>query len=203
MIADTMRLYFMLRHACLSRGKMLERVFQLWQELRVFLAPQGYPMSTNFQGNFWLSLNLNSVSWIVKLFPYEETDFSGHRKRQDMAPEVQQGGAIPWRGVTMRAPNGCRGAKKSQLCHKYFLKYRTYASERPQFWIWEHQTASYPGRHLTLLRPCTAHITTKLMKVNLLAHEVCTTLSMEKKKSSHLLWLLSLNLIRQLWHMWF
>jgi len=41
MIADTVRLYFMLRHAGLSIGKVLERVFQLWQELRFFLAHQG------------------------------------------------------------------------------------------------------------------------------------------------------------------
>ena len=42
------------------------------------------------------------------------------------------------------------------------------------------------------------------MKVNLPAHEVFTTSSMnKKKKSSHLLWLLPLNLIRQMWIMWF
>jgi len=56
----------------LSRGKVLERVFQLWQELRVFLAQQRYPISTNFQSNFWLYLNLNSVSRIVQPFSYEE-----------------------------------------------------------------------------------------------------------------------------------
>jgi len=36
----------------LSRGKMLERVLQLWQDLRVFLAQQGYPISTNFSRQF-------------------------------------------------------------------------------------------------------------------------------------------------------
>ena len=56
----------------LSKGKVLERVFQLWQELRLFLAQEEYPISTNFQGNFWLYFNLNSVSWIVQFFTYEE-----------------------------------------------------------------------------------------------------------------------------------
>jgi len=46
-------------------------------------------------------------------------------------------------------------------------------------------------------RQDTAHVTLKLTKVNLPAHEVCTTPSMnKKKKSSYLLWLLLLNFIR-------
>jgi len=56
----------------LSREKVLQRVLQLWQELRVFLARQEYPISTNFQSNFWIYLDLNSVSWIVQFFTYEE-----------------------------------------------------------------------------------------------------------------------------------
>ena len=51
-IADTMRLYFMLRHSGLSRGKVLECVCQLLQELRVFLAQQEYPISTNCKAIF-------------------------------------------------------------------------------------------------------------------------------------------------------
>jgi len=58
----------------LSRGKLLERVFQLWQKLRVFLAQQGYAISIKFQGNFWLCLYLNSMSWIVQPFTSEEID---------------------------------------------------------------------------------------------------------------------------------
>jgi len=46
----------------------------MWQELRVFFPQQGYPISTNFQGNFWLYLNLNSLSWIVQPFTYEDID---------------------------------------------------------------------------------------------------------------------------------
>ena len=38
---------------CLSRVKVLERVFQLRQKLRAFLAQKGHPLSINFQGNFW------------------------------------------------------------------------------------------------------------------------------------------------------
>ena len=49
-------------------------MFQLCQELRVFLAQQGYPISTDFQGSFWLYLNVNSLSWIVQPFTFEEID---------------------------------------------------------------------------------------------------------------------------------
>ena len=37
----------------LSREKVLERVFQLRQKLRAFLAQKGHPLSINFQGNIW------------------------------------------------------------------------------------------------------------------------------------------------------
>jgi len=49
------------------------------------------------------------------------------------------------------APNNCRGAEKSQQCHKHFLQYSKFAFERPQTQIWGRQTC--PGRHLTSLRP--------------------------------------------------
>ena len=52
MEADAMRLH----HAevqCLSRGTFLKQVFQLQQELQVFLVQQEHPMSNNFQDNFW------------------------------------------------------------------------------------------------------------------------------------------------------
>jgi len=46
------------------------------------------------------------------------------------------------------------GAEKSQHCHKYFLQYSTFTSERPQIRIWEGQTCFLSGRHLTSLHPC-------------------------------------------------
>jgi len=51
---------------------VLERVFQLWQELRLFYSQEEYPISTNFQGDFWLYVNLNSLSSIVQFFTYDE-----------------------------------------------------------------------------------------------------------------------------------
>ena len=45
------------------------------------------------------------------------------------------------------------GAEKSPQCHKYFLQYSAFASERPQFRKWGAKLASWPGRHLTSLRP--------------------------------------------------
>jgi len=61
----------------LSRGKKKKNVRELWQELQVFLAQQGYPISTYLR-QFWLYLNLNSLSWIVLPFTSEEIglDFS-------------------------------------------------------------------------------------------------------------------------------
>ena len=56
-----------------------------------------------------------------------------------------QGGAIT------RAPNNCGGrqmtawgVEKSQQCHKYFLQYSTFASERPQVRTWERQNCFLP-----------------------------------------------------------
>jgi len=59
---------------CLSREKVIERVFQLRQKLRAFLARKGHPLSINFQGNFWFYLNLNSLLCIVQPFTDEEFD---------------------------------------------------------------------------------------------------------------------------------
>ena len=47
--------------------------------------------------------------------------------------------------------------------------------------------ASCPGSHITLLRLCMAHVTIKLMEVNLPAYEVSTTPNMNKKRN-HLIY---------------
>jgi len=54
------------------------------------------------------------------------------------------GGVESLQGV----PNHCGGAKKTQNCHKYYVQYCTFASERPQDRIWGRQTCFCPGRHL-------------------------------------------------------
>jgi len=64
----------------------------------------------------------------------------------------------------------------------YFLQYSAFASERPQARTWGAKLASCPGRHLASLRPRTVHVTIKLMKINLPAHEVRTTSRMNKKE---------------------
>jgi len=92
-----------------------------------------------------------------------------------------KGVAITRRRTTMGAPNGYGDARKSQKCHKYFLQYRTYASKRPLVSNMGAKIASCPGRHTTLLRLCMVHVTIKVMEVNLTAHEVSATASMNKK----------------------
>jgi len=44
------------------------------------------------------------------------------------------------RRIVIGAPNDCDGAEKSQQCHKYFLQYRTFGSERSQIRTWGRQT---------------------------------------------------------------
>jgi len=46
------------------------------------------------------------------------------------------------------------GTEKSQQCHKHFLQYSKFASERAQVRKRGTQLVSCPGRHLTSLRPC-------------------------------------------------
>jgi len=64
------------------------------------------------------------------------------------------------------------------------------------------QTCFLPRAPSNLVTPQHGTRNNKLMKVNLPAHEVCTTPSINIKKLSHSLWLLPLNFICQLWKMW-
>jgi len=49
-----------------------------------------------------------------------------------MPPATQRCNEGGQEGTIPRAPNHYGGAMKSQQCHKYFLQYRTFASERSQ-----------------------------------------------------------------------
>ena len=64
--------------------------------------------------------------------------------------EGGKGGAIP------RAPSHYGGAEKSQRCHKYFLQYSTFASERPQFRTWGCQTCFLARAAPNLVTPLVA-----------------------------------------------
>ena len=55
MDADAMRLLYHVEVRWLFRGKVLKCVFQLQQELCVFLAQHKYPITISFQDNFWLA----------------------------------------------------------------------------------------------------------------------------------------------------
>jgi len=54
-------------------------------------------------------------------------------RKTHLAKGVTRGAQFPGRRVTMGAPNHCGGVEKPQQCHKYFLQYSTFASERTQF----------------------------------------------------------------------
>ena len=55
MNADAMRLLCHAEVRWLSREKVLKCVFQLRQELCVFLAQHKHPMAINFRDSFWLA----------------------------------------------------------------------------------------------------------------------------------------------------
>jgi len=57
------------------------------------------------------------------------------------------------RGTTPQAPNHCRGAAKTQQCHKYFLQHSIFASERPQVRTWGRQTCFLPRAPSNLVTP--------------------------------------------------
>jgi len=67
-----------------------------------------------------------------------------------------KGGTIPWALNHHVGANHCRGAEKSQKCHKYFLQCSS-LHLLPKDFRSEHggvKLASCPGRHITSLRFC-------------------------------------------------
>ena len=53
-----------------------------------------------------------------------------------------------------RVPSHWGSPQKSQQCHKYLLRYSTFASERPKGSTSGSKLVSYPGRHLPSVRLC-------------------------------------------------
>jgi len=143
---------------------------------RVAGFPCIYSISTNFQGNFLLYLNLNSVLWIVQPFSYEEIDLgflhvaattqktAGHGTRG--VTRKGKGDAIPWRQVTMGAPNQCTErpmatAAPLSLSNVTSISFNI-EHMLPKDLSFEYggaKLASCSGHHPTSLRPCTTHIT--------------------------------------------
>ena len=58
-----------------------------------------------------------------------------------------EGGTIP------RGPNYYGGPETSQQCHKYFVQYRSFASERPQAPTWGSQICFLARAQCTLVMP--------------------------------------------------
>jgi len=82
---------------------------------------------------------------------YRESCSLPNQRRNEGGAKGEQ---LPGHRVYLGAANHCGGAEKSRQCHKHFLQYSTFASERPQCRTWGRQTCFLPGRHLTTLRPC-------------------------------------------------
>jgi len=52
--------------------------------------------------------------------------------------------------------------EKSQQCHKYFLQYSTFASERPQVQTWGRQTCFLPRAPSNLVAPLSGVSTNRI-----------------------------------------
>jgi len=60
---------------------------------------------------------------------------------------------MPGTGGTSHYFHYTEGAEKSQQCHKDFLQYSTFASERSQFRTWGRQTCFLPRTPSNLVAP--------------------------------------------------
>ena len=79
----------------------------------------------------------HAFDWLSRVF-YVEIGSSYRRN------ERGKGDTIPGRRVTMGHRMTAGGTAKCQQCHKYFLQYSTFASERPQVRTWGRQTFFLP-----------------------------------------------------------
>jgi len=99
---------------------------------------------------------------INRLYEYSSTR-SGSRGETRGQWEHNSPGAESLWGRRMTAG----GDEKSNQCHKYFLQYSTFASERFQARTWGRQTIpSCPRHHLISFRPCLEDITSQGSFIN-------------------------------------
>jgi len=76
--------------------------------------------------------------------------------RGTIPPGPYHYGGAKWqrgRQMTAGSPNDCRSAEKSQQCHKRFLQYGKFASERVQIRTWGRQTCFLPRAPSNLVTP--------------------------------------------------
>jgi len=64
-----------------------------------------------------------------------------------------KGAQFPGPRINKGALNHCGGRHKSQQCHRYFLQYSAFASERSQVRTWGGQTCLLPRAPSNLVKP--------------------------------------------------
>ena len=93
----------------------------------------------------------NFFNYVQQIFPGGAKIFLGGASPPPpgYGPASHYGGAKSLRVRRMAAGS----AEKSQQCHKYFLEYSTFASERPQFRTVGRQTCFLPLAPCNLVTP--------------------------------------------------
>jgi len=127
-----------------------------------------YPKSIGQQNENWLlshtcskmafsqSGEYSVVKHSVVRHVYNSEQFFGQRCTQGRN-EGGSGAQFPGHLITMGAPNHCRGAEMPQQCHKYFLQYSEFASERAQVGTGERQTCFLSRAPSNLVIPLDVH----------------------------------------------